>query len=107
MGLALIGEETVDIFKVAEAVVDEESGLGDDAQLLADSFAEGVADGDLVLVDIVENLLSLRLGENGDIELCDREVGRDACDGDGKHGSEGYLGELALKHFSYLFLEEA
>lgn len=103
----LIGEETVDILKVAEAIIDEEGRLGDDAKLLADSLAKGVSDGDLVLVDIVENLLCLGLGENGDVELCDGEVGRDARNGDGEHGSESHLGELALEHFSYLFLEEA
>ena len=67
---------------VVEAVVLEETELGDDTELVVYALAEVVAYGLLVLADILDDLLGFGGREDAQVSRADAEVRTDAYAGD-------------------------
>ena len=62
---------------VVERIVNKETQLGNDAQLIPYSCSQFVPNGLLVCLDIRQQLLSFVAGEDAEIGGADAQVGRD------------------------------
>ena len=93
------------MFQVVEGVVDEELEFGYDAQLVAHTGAQFVANLTGVGVDVIQNFLGTLRGEDAEVAAGNAQVGTDAHGTDGdQHAAEGL--SFFLKHVAQFFLSE-
>ena len=93
------------MFQVVEGVVDEELEFGYDAQLVAHTGAQFVANLTGVGVDVIQNFLGTLRGEDAEVAAGNAQVGTDAHGTDGDQHAMGGL-RLPLEDVAKFLLYE-
>ena len=67
-------QQFVDAFDIVEAVVDKEAQFRDDAQLVSDTCAQLISDLFVAGIDVLQDLLTLLTGEDGEVGRADAVI---------------------------------